>query len=204
VTARRSAAYRQASSVLTRERFIQLYEERHSLRDIAAMVGVPSTVAELARDTPPVRKAGGRRRIIIDRDWLHTHVTKGVTERTRPERRMSVSVASWPHGPGAGLFVPQRYCAKTTSQRTARLTNQGMERSKLAGRSHTSLTAAARQLNISHCTRPQIRLERDLGRPVLIRATDRRPLKLTKFGEQVVAAVHDLASCGGPSSRSTD
>ena len=223
VTARRMGpAYRQASSVLTRERFIQLYGvERHSLRDIAAMVGVcRPTVAELARDYAiPVRKAGGRRRIIIDRDWLYEeHVAKGRSlSELAQERRMSVStVAKLAHVYGIPVRGLSRYTATILRENhnvptilTPALTNQGgwerLQRLAVIAQ-HTSLTAAARQLNISHCTLGlQIRrIERDLGRPVLIRATDRRPLKLTKFGEQVVAAVHDLASCGGPSSRSTD
>jgi DNA-binding transcriptional LysR family regulator len=42
------------------------------------------------------------------------------------------------------------------------------------------------------------RIERDLGGPVLIRATEHHPLRLTSRGKKVVAAVTALQKAGWP------
>jgi DNA-binding transcriptional LysR family regulator len=65
---------------------------------------------------------------------------------------------------------------------------------------HSTLTAAARQLNTDRWTLGgQVsHIERDLGNAVLIPATAHQPLKLTELGEQVVGRCTTLPLMAAP------
>jgi len=66
--------------------------------------------------------------------------------------------------------------------------------------SHESFAAAGRALGVpGFSLGAQVaRIERDLGGPVLIRATEHHPLRLTSRGKKVVAAVTALQKAGWP------
>jgi TniQ/Bacterial regulatory helix-turn-helix protein, lysR family len=216
VTARRMGpAYQKASSMLSRERLIELYEiEGRSLRDIAAMVGVCGpTVAELARDYGIAVRKAGRGKYRIDPEWLHDqYITHGrsLSELAR-ERHISISViVKCARDSGIPLRRLSRYSPTTLSTQNnvpkmlvpALATQGGWERLQRLTviAHHTSLAAAESDLGVRHATLGlQIRrIERDLGGAVLVRATGLRPLRLTPLGKRAVAGVNDLIARGGP------
>jgi hypothetical protein len=201
---------------LPRERFVELYDvERRSLRDVAATVGVcRQTVAQLARDYGiTLRRAGTSTSLQIDRDWLYAeYVTKqrSLSDLAR-ERGITVSCVSH-HVKSCA--IPIRGVRWRTATELAEkpyvpnllmpaLIGQGgwerLQRFADAAQ-YRSYTEAATALNVCHSSIGlQIReLQRDLRRPLVIPATDRTPMTLTRFGKKVLAAVHDLAEHGGP------
>jgi hypothetical protein len=209
-------AYQRAADALPQELFIDLYEgKRRSLRDIAAMVRVSrATVAQLARDYGiTLRPAVGKTIHQIDRDWLHTeYVTKqrslgelarerGITLSCLSQRAKSYDI------PVRG---PRWRTADDIVQKTdvptilvpALIGQGGWERlQRFAAVAHyRSYAEAENQLNICRSTLGlQIRtMQRDLGRPLVIPATNYRPMRLTSFGTRVVTAVRALAEQGGP------
>jgi hypothetical protein len=209
-------AYQRAADALPRERFVELYDiERRSLRDIAATVGVcRQTVAQLARDYGiTLRRAGTSTSLQIDRDWLYAeYVTKqrSLSDLAR-ERGITVSCVSH-HVKSCA--IPIRGVRWRTATELAEkpyvpdllmpaLIGQGgwerLQRFADAAQ-YRSYTEAETALNVCHSTIGlQIReLQRDLGRPLVIPATHRKPMTLTRFGKKVLAAVHDLAEHGGP------
>lgn len=216
VTVRRPGpAYQKASSVLTPQRFVDLYKtEGRSLSDIGAMVGVcKHTIAELARDYKiPIKKPGWRK-YAVDSEWLRDqHVNKG-RSLGQISRDCGVSVrflSSLAHR--SGVPVTRSSCYSATALMADRtipkalipavVTEGGWERLQRLPviAQYESLAAAERALKRSHFTLGwQVsRIERDLGGPVLIRATAHTPHRLTPLGKKVVAAVQTLQARGGP------
>ena len=88
-------AYQKASSVLTPQRLLDLYEtEGRSLCEIGEVVVVcKQTIAELARDYGITIKRNGRGKYAVDPDWLlDQHVNKG-RSLSQISRECGVSVA---------------------------------------------------------------------------------------------------------------
>ena len=204
-----------ASSVLTPQRFLDLYEtEGRSLREIGEMVGVcKQTIAELARDYGITIKRNGRGKYAIDPDWLHDqHVNTG-RSLSQISRECGVSLsflASLAHRYRVPVRKPSRYSATAlmadrkvaTTLIPALVTQGGWERLQRLPviAQYESLTAAERALRTGHAALGlQVSLiERDLGGSVLIRATQHTEQRLTPLGQKVVAAVHTLQARGGP------
>lgn len=208
-------AYQKASALLTRERFVQLYQtDERSLKDIAVMAGVcRQTVAELARDYGiALRKPGGRRTHIIDPEWLHDqHVNKGRPLRDlAPEAGVSLSIlAKWAHIYGVPVRALSRYSPTALQDNKVPAvlipvlsTQGGWERLQRLPRlaACDSFVAAAKRFHVSNAVLAlQIAtLERDLGGTILVRATSYRSQRLTPLGRRVIAAVNTLVEVGGP------
>jgi hypothetical protein len=207
-------AYQKASSVLTPQRFVDLYEtEGRSLSHIGAMVGVcKHTIAQLARDYGiPIKKPGWRK-YEVDSEWLRDqHVNKG-RSLAQISRDCGVSVrflSSLAHRSGVPVRRSSCYSAtalmadKTIPKALipAVVTEGGWERLQRLPviAQYESLAAAGRALKRGHFTLGwQVsRIERDLGGPVLIRATAHTAQRLTPLGTEVVAAVQSLQARGG-------
>jgi hypothetical protein len=209
-------AYQKASALLTWERFAQLYEtEGRSLKDIASRLGVSrATVAELGRDYGiRVRRSGGRRKSVIDPDWLYDqYVNKGrsLADLAREVGICCTSLAEWARICGVPVRALSRHSLTTLKANTkipkvlvpALATQGGWERLQRLPRiaECASLAATASQFNTSGCVLgSQIAaLERDLGGTILIRTSSQQPQNLTPLGKRVIAAVNDLVALGGP------
>jgi len=209
-------AYRRVAQALPRERLVELYElERRSLADIAAMVGGVSgqTVGRVARDYELTLRGPGRTIDAIDPDWLHEqYITqqRSLMDLARERRMDRSSLAKAVERHGILMRGPRRRDATLLEANPAvpamllpALIGQGgWERLQCFADviQHCSFTEAAKSLKV-HPGRPGHLvsiIERDLGRPVLIRATESEPMKLTQFGKRVLAAVHNLEENGGP------
>jgi hypothetical protein len=209
-------AYQRAAEVLSRERFVELYEvERRSLRDIAAMVGVcRPTVAQLARDYGiTLRQPCSPKIHNIDRDWLYAeYITKQRSlSDLASERGITVScISQRAKSYGIPVRGPRWRNASELAEKPdvpavlapALIGQGGWERLQRFAdvAAYRSYTEAENALRISHATLGQqiMKLHRDLGRPIVIPATGHKPLRLTRLGKQVLAAVHELAERGGP------
>ena len=208
-------SYQKASAFLPPERFAQLYQvQGRSLRNIAATVGVcRHTIAQLARDygVGP-RPGGGQRKYVVDAAWLyHQHVEQGrsLSDLARETGIPLTALANRAQAYGVPVRRLSRHSAAAlrANERVPKIllpalvTQGGWERLQRLPEiaEHASLTAAAAALESSRCTlgRQIGRIERDLGGAVLVRATDRQPLRMTRLGKRVVAAVNDLAARGG-------
>jgi hypothetical protein len=210
-------AYQKASSVLTPPRLLDLYEtEGRSLCEIGEVVGVcKQTIAELARDYGITIKRNGRGKYAVDPEWLlDQHVNKG-RSLSQISRECGVSVAflaGLAHRYRVPVRKPSRYSATALMANKkvpktlipALVTQGGWERLQRLPviAQYESLAGAARVLGTRHVALGlQVSLvERDLGGPVLIRATQHTEQRLTPLGQKVVAAVHTLQARGGPSS----
>ena len=216
VTVRRPGpAYQKASSVLTPQRFVDLYEtEGRSLREIGAMVGVcKHTIAELARDYGITIRREARGKYAVDPEWLRDqHITHG-RSLSQISRGCGVSIAfisNLANQHGVPVLGPSRWSTTALSANKgiprilipALATQGGWERLQRLPviAQYESLAAAERALKRSHFTLGWhvSRIERDLGGPVLVRATAHTPQRLTPLGERVVAAVQTLQARGGP------
>lgn len=209
-------AYQRAARGLPRERYIELYEvERRSLRDIAAMIGISRpTIAELARDYGiSLRRAAGPKVHNIDREWLYTEYITNRRSLSDLARQRGVSVSCISQRlktsgiPRRGL--PWRNTAELAEKRYVpaillpALSGQGgwerLQRFADVTR-YPSYAEAATALNLCRSAIGlQVReIQQVLGRDLVIPATASTPMRLTRFGKQVVAAVQDLAEHGGP------
>ena len=211
------SAYEKARAALPPDRLRQLYEaEGQSLRGIGASVGVSrQTVVQLAHDYGIVITPHGRGKYRIDPRWLREQYT----EKKRSLREISaecgvsvgciVNAARRARIPMRGLTrrsaedvladrnVPRWLApAMTTQGRWERL----QRLPSIA--SHASFAAAGRALAVpGFSLGAQVaRIERDLGGPVLVRATEHHSLRLTRLGKRVVVAVRALQELGGPAS----
>jgi transposase-like protein len=212
--ARPSPAYQKAVSMLTRERFIQLYQtDGQSLTHMAATIGVSRrTLAGLARDYG-IPTARGQNRHFVDRMWLYDqHVIRGrsISELAR-ELGMPRDGLSWrAHRYGIPVRALSRYSASTLSSNPrvptilvpVLATQGGWERIQCLPEipRHDSLAAAAADLGMycGRLNRTVSTIERDLRGAILIRSTRHRPQTLTPLGERIVAAAIDLLAQGGP------
>ena len=189
------------------EKLVELYHgERNSLRDIAAGVGVSrQTVTRLARYYGiELREAHGQATYDIDRDWLYEQYVdkRRSIENIAEECGMSVAnMARWAKVHDIPVRRLSRYDPQDLQAderipsilRPALAGVGGWERLQRFADSanYRTLQIAAQELGLNQFTLvDQVnRIERDLGRSVLVRANSGRPMKLTPFGSQVVAAV---------------
>lgn len=204
-----------ARAALPPDRLRRLYEvEGQSLRGIGASIGVSrQTVLHLAHDYGIVITPHGRGKYHIDPQWLRQQYT---------EKKRSLSEISAECGVSVGCIVsaarraqiPMRGLSRRSAEEVlansnvprwlvpAVTTQGGWERLQRLPdiASHESFAAAGRALGVpGFSLGAQVaRIERDLGGPVLIRATEHHPLRLTRFGKKVVAAVSALQQAGGP------
>lgn len=213
-------AYQKASSVLTPQRFLDLYEtEGRSLSEIGETVGVcKHTIAELARDYGITIKRNGRGKYAVDPEWLQDqHVNKG-RSLGQISRECGVSLtflASLAHRYRVPVRKPSRYSATALMANRkvpktlipAVVTQGGWERLQRLPviAQYESLAAAERALRTGRAALGlQVSLiERDLGGSVLIRATQHTEQRLTPLGQKVVAAVLTLQARGGPAPHQT-
>lgn len=199
--------YLAMKSALPREKLHQLYvDEGHSLRDIAATIGVSrQTIARLAVEYGIALRDACRRTIYdIDPTWLHEqYVTHHRTlEDLADECGMSVAnMARW----ARVHHIPVRRLSRHDPQQLAadhRIPEilhpalsgvGGLERlTRFVDASrYPTLTLAAQELGLNQFALvAQVnRIERDLGNAVLVRAVSGRPMQLTGFGAEVVTAV---------------
>lgn len=208
-------AYEMARAALPPDRLRRLYEvEGQSLRGIGASIGVSrQTVLQLAHDYGIVITPHGRGKYHIDPQWLRQQYT---------EKKRSLSEISAECGVSVGCIVsaarraqiPIRGLSRRSAEEVladsnvprwlapAVTTQGGWERLQRLPdiASHESFAAAGRALGVpGFSLGAQVaRIERDLGGPVLIRATEHHPLRLTRLGKKVVAAVSALQQAGGP------
>lgn len=208
-------AYERARAALPPDRLRRLYEvEGQSLSGIGASIGVSRpTVVQLAHDYGIVITPHGRGKYHIDPQWLRQQYT---------EKRRSLSEIAAECGVSVGCIVnaarraqvPMRRLSRRSAEEVradtnvprwlvpAMTTQGGWERLQRLPdiASHTSFAAAGRVLGVpGFSLGAQVaRIERDLGGPVLIRATVHSPLRLTRRGKKVVAAVRALQEAGGP------
>ena len=203
--------YGAAKAALPREKLIQLYHgDRNSLRDIGANIGVSrQTITRLARDYDiPLRQLGRSATYDIDRDWLYEQyvIEHRSLENIAAECGMSVAnMARWAKVHDIPVRRLSRYYPQDLQAddrippilRPVLVGVGGWERlQRLAdAASYRTLQIAAQELGLSQFTLvDQVkRIERDLGDKVLIRAKSGRPMRLTLFGSQVVAAVRAVA-----------
>lgn len=204
-----------ARDALPPDRLRRLYEvEGQSLRGIGASIGVSrQTVLHLAHDYGIVITPHGRGKYHIDPQWLRQQYT---------EKKRSLSEISVECGVSVGCIVsaarraqiPMRGLSRRSAEEVlansnvprwlvpAVTTQGGWERlQRLPDIAlHASFAAAGRALGVpGFSLGAQVaRIERDLGGPVLIRATEHHPLRLTRLGKKVVAAVSALQQAGGP------
>ncbi len=210
-------AYEMARAALPPDRLRQLYEvEGQSLTGIGASIGVSrQTVAQLARDYGIVITKHGRGRYRIDPVWFRQQYV---------DKNRSLSDISVECGVSVGCLVkaarraqiPMRGLSRRSAEDVAAdsnvprwlapamTTQGGWERLQRLPHiaSHASFAAAGRALGVpGFSLGAQVaRIERDLGGPVLIRATEHSPLRLTRRGKRAVAAVRTLQEAGGPAS----
>lgn len=203
--------YGAAKTMLPREKLIQLYEgEGRSLRDIAASIGVSrQTIGRLATEyNIALREAHRQPTYDIDATWLYEqYVTKHRSlDDLAAECGMSVAnMARWARVhciPVRRLsrYTPHELAADTGIPPILRPALSGvggwerLQRFAEASRYRT-LQAAAQDLGLNQFTLvDQVnRIERDLGRPILVRANAGRPMQLTPVGFQVVAAIAVMA-----------
>lgn len=210
-----SPAYQQARERITPERMKQLYlTDGLSLKAISSMFATSSyTVARLARDygVPITRTRAVSRS--IDPGWLREqYVNKGRTIKDLSEE-MGVAPATvrrvleaqhiplrWFTTRPAGQFPAGSGVPKLLLP--ALVTRAGWQRLQRFARAaaYTSLAEAGRELAMfgSSLSLQISRIERDLERPLLVRATRQKPMQLTPLGKRVVGAVQQWESAGGP------
>jgi hypothetical protein len=210
-------AYEMARAALPPDRLRQLYEaEGQSLLGISASIGVSrQTVVQLAHDYGIVITPHGRGKYRIDPRWLREQYT---------EKKRSLSEISAECGVSVGCIVkaarrariPMRGLTRRSAEAVladrnvprwlvpAMTTQGGWERLQRLPSiaSHASFAAAGRALAVpGFSLGAQVaRIERDLGGPVLVRATEHHSLRLTRLGKRVVVAVRALQEAGGPAS----
>jgi hypothetical protein len=208
-------AYAMARAALPPDRLRQLYEaEGQSLRGIGASIGVSrQTVVQLAHEYGIVITPHGRGKYQVDPQWLRQQYT---------EKKRSLSEISAECGVSVGCIVsaarraqiPMRGLSRRSAEEVladsnvprwlvpAMTTQGGWERLRRLPdiASHESFAAAGRALGVpGFSLGAQVALiERDLGGPVLIRAAEHHPLRLTSRGKKVVAAVTALQKSGWP------
>lgn len=209
---RPGAAYQKAVQALPRDRLIDLYiTQQRSLAGISADTGINARViARLARDYDiALRRPGGRATPPVDRDWLYTEYVLEHRSCADLARELHISPVTV-----AALVEPFRSPMRTVCRRSeqqikanphvpsllipALIGHGGWERlqrfSVIA--QFSTLAEAGQRLGItvpstSGCV---LRLERDFGARIL----ERGPLRPTRFGDGVLAAVEKLAAFGGP------
>jgi hypothetical protein len=210
-----SPAYQRARALITPERMTQLYlTEGQSLKAISSMFGTSSyTVTRLARDYGvPITKMRRTSRS-IDADWLREeYINKDRTLKDLSEtlgvapatvRRLieshDIPLKWFSHRP-AGL--PPDHTNVPELLLPALATRGGWQRlQRLAqAAAYGSFAEAQRALNIfGPALALQLsRIERDLGGPVVIRATRQKPMQLTPLGERVIAALKQCECDGVP------
>ncbi|MDT9692015.1 TniQ family protein [Streptomyces sp. P9(2023)] len=215
----------QARQAIPAERFTRLYLDEHrSLQQIATFTGFSRRVlTDLAKEYGiPLREGPQdyRRRGTIERDWLidqYVHRRRTLPDLAREAGMSTANMARWAHTHKIPLR-PRGGASHQTALRTAdeaealpailrkALTSpyarQRVSRF-LAAQSYPTLTEAAQDLGI-HPSALVIqinRLERDLGKALLERAERGRAMKLTPFGEKVIAAIRTMpGQCTGQSS----
>lgn len=206
-------AYRTAKSALPREKLVELYHgERNSLRDIGTSIGVSrQTITRLARDYGiPLRELGRSTTYDIDGDWLHEQYVdkRRSLEDIAAECGMSVAnMARWAKVHNIPVrrlsrFDPQDLEAddRIPAMLHAALAGVGgWERLQRFAEAapYRTLQIAAKELGLTLVDQVN-RIERDLGNEVLIRAKSGRPMRLTPFGSQVVAAFRATADVLDP------
>ncbi|WP_165758123.1 TniQ family protein [Mycolicibacter kumamotonensis] len=204
-------AYQRAVDALPADRLRELYlGDRKSLRSIGVIAGVgPQTVRRLMRDYGiPVRTPGGRARPVVDPDWLHTeYVTKQRSmadiSRQLGMKSEALAAAARHHG------IPVRTVTRRTrTDLTADPAVPGILVPALIGHGgwerlqrFVVIAQHDRFLDAGHVLGTGVpavaatvqRLERDFGHALVLRS----PVRVTRFGERVVAAVTELAHRGG-------
>lgn len=212
-----SPAYQRARALITPERMRQIYLiEGQSLKVISSMLGTSSyTVARLARDYGVPITKGGRTSRSIDADWLREeYINKGRTLKDLSEtlgvapatvRRLMEShdiPLKWFSSRPAELLPDHSNVPELLLPAVA--TRAGWQRLQRLSQAaaYGSFAEAQRALNIFGSTLALqfSRIERDLGGPVLIRATRQKPMQLTPLGERVIAALQQCERDGGPQS----
>ncbi|MGY1947659.1 helix-turn-helix domain-containing protein [Nocardia asiatica] len=207
----RGHAYVRARTALPKPEFERLYlHERRSVEDIATSIGSrPRILAELAGEYGiTLRKTGRRVHAVPDRDWLFKQYI--VRQRTVGELADEVGVSS-PHmsrlankyripirargGTQQAPVIDAAAAAVTpTVLHPVLAIVDGWPRLQrfAVAAEHPNLVEAAAELGVSRevVNHQIMRVERDFGGPLLIRATGTRPMTLTPLGAEVLAAIH--------------
>lgn len=197
-------------TALPQRELAELYlSQRLSLKEIGSRVGArPEAISRLAREYGiPLRK-GRRPQVSIDRDWLYEqYVTRRRTLRELA-REVGVSTTTMQRRADAHR-IPLRPSGGPSHQQSLRASEEartaplilraalqgvgGRQRlERFAGlTAHATLTAAAAAhgRDVAALSAQISRLERDLGRQLLIRARRGQPMVLTAFGAEVARAV---------------
>jgi transposase-like protein len=206
----RGHASARARAALPENTFIELYHRQNrSLREIARSLDVSkATIATLARDYRiELRRPQPRPCIVIDRDWLHDqYVTRGRTltqiahetgvNRGTIKRWLTVHNLPCRTTTHRGCRSAAGVVATPTLIRPALVRPYGRQRLQrfIAATEHRTIDAAARTIGItpSTLTIQIMRLERELGGKLLVRAHGHHPMSLTPLGAEVLAVARDL------------
>lgn len=203
-------------ATLDKQEFAELYlNQQLGLNEIGRRVGASTdTVALLAREYGiSMRKAGGRPRTAIGRDWLYEqYVThrRSLTDLARETGMSTSSMHHWarihsiPLRARGGSYQPTPRDIAVAADppvilRPALPDICGWRRLQrfAATTAYPTIRAAAYALGLHPGTLSGYinRLERDLGGQLLVRARQSQPMKLTAFGAEIVIAI-DLATSG--------
>ncbi|MDG9728786.1 helix-turn-helix domain-containing protein [Streptomyces sp. DH41] len=208
----------QARQAIPEEHFTQLYLDEHrSLQQIATLTGFSRRVlTDLAKEYGiPLREGPQdyKRRGAIERDWLieqYVHRRRTLPDLAREKGMSTANMARWAHAHNiplrarggashdAALRAREQATRTPDILRGALSSSYGHQRLErfVAAVSYPTIGEAARALGTTQptLTTQIIRLERDLGRPLLERAERGRGMKLTPFGRRVVDAAQSAAS----------